>query len=43
MHTFICLPKNIKDYKTIDGLHLTDEESKTYFNYFKEETIKALN
>jgi hypothetical protein len=36
---FITLPKNIKKYKTRDGLHLTSEESKTYTDYFKNEAI----
>ena len=39
---FIQLPDNIVDYTTSDGLHLTNEESKLYTVYFKNE-LKTIN
>jgi len=36
-NAYIGLPQNIDSYTTSDGVHLTNEESKIYTNYFKKE------
>jgi len=40
---FISLPNNLEIYKTRDGVHLTNEESKIYTEYFKNEVITVAN
>lgn len=42
-NSFIPIPSNVKNYKTGDGLHLTNEESKFYTDYFKNEALSLVN
>ncbi len=39
-NNYIFSPKNIADYQTTDGIHLTKSEILTYRSYFKEEIKK---